>query len=100
MFFNLMQTSSSLILQATNQHAKYVIQYFLYYLLGLVTAFFIAKYIHNLSFLALGLIIPEVLLLKFASKTTFVSTGDNLVAFRKRLFFDFKYHFNLIKRIV
>ena len=100
MFLNLLQSSSSLILQATNQHAKYVIQYFFYYLTGLIIAFLIASFIHNLSLIAIGLVVPEFLLILFAAKNTFSLTRDSLKAFQKRLVFDIKLHFRTIKRLV
>lgn len=97
MLGNLIQSSSSIILQATNQHSKYVIQYLFFNLIGLLTAFLIARYVHILSFIPLGLIVPEFLLSLFVIKKTLFLTKDSINFLKKRLRIDYKYHYSLIK---
>jgi O-antigen/teichoic acid export membrane protein len=97
MFLNLLQSSSGLILQATNQHSKYVIHYFFYYLVGLFSAFLLTMIIHDLSLIAIGLIIPEFFLIIYAGKSVLVLTKDSLKALQRRLVFDFKFHVNKVK---
>ena len=100
MLFNLIQSSSGLILQATNQHSKYVIYYFCYYLIGLITAFIFANFIGSFSFLAIGLIIPEFLLILFTTRSTLFLTYDNFRRFKKRIIFDFHFHLKEIKNFI
>lgn len=97
MLGNLIQSSSSLILQATNQHSKYVIQYLVFNFIGLVSAFIIVRLFNKLSYLPIGLIIPEFLLSFFVLKKTLVSTNDNLLFLKKRIILDYRYHYSLIK---
>jgi O-antigen/teichoic acid export membrane protein len=97
MLGNLIQSSSSVILQATNQHTKYVIQYFIFYSLGLITAFVIVRLFHNFSFIAIGLVIPEVLLCFYVFRKTIIISNDTFNFFIKRLKIDFFFHYNLIR---
>ena len=96
MFLNLMQSSSGLFLQATNQHSKYVVHYFFYNLTGLLIAIFISRFIHDFSLIGIGLIFPELFLAFSAGKSTFSITSDNWQAFLNRITHDLKYHFNKI----
>lgn len=94
---NLVQTSGSLILQATNQHIGYSIMNLLLSIVGFIVVFFVTKLTKSLSFLPVGLIVTEVFLSFYVFKRTFILFNDNLLFFLKRMRLDFKFQLNLLK---
>ena len=98
MFFNLLQSSGNLILQSTNQHNKYVLQYFMYNLSGLIIAMLIAKYYRNISLIPIGLLVTEILLFIYVYRVTLKVTLDNTKMFLRRIYFDFHFHKNYFKK--
>ncbi len=99
MFFNLLQSSGNLILQSTNQHNKFVLQYFVYNLIGLFIAMIIAKYTERISLVPIGLLFTEISLFNYVYRTTLNVTDDCTKSFIKRLRFDLNYHLNYFKKI-
>lgn len=98
MLFNLLQSSGNLILQSTNQHNKYVLQYFIYNFLGLLIAIVIAKNSNSISTIPLGLVFTEILLFIYVYKTTLLVTNDNTKMFINRLKFDINFHLRYFKK--
>lgn len=95
---NLIQSSGSLILQATNQHTSYSIMNFLFSFVGFVVAFTIVRISKSVTYLPIGLIISEVLLSFYVIKRVFFLNNDSLFFFFKRMRFDFIFQLNLIKQ--
>ena len=78
---NTLWSSSSVLLQATNNHKSFSLVYLLSAVLVFVLIFLILRTSHTISYIPISMIIADLLLIFFVLKKTFIITNDKFSSF-------------------